>query len=77
MSKMWSRTYKYGGCELADKMTLNDYNSQVTRVAWDADNGSTLIAVTGLLQAGEYEIEKRTNDDGNIILECEPQEDKQ
>lgn len=62
------------GGEVATKMDLENFNTDVTRKAWKSDNGSIMIAVTGLLQPGEYIISKNIDDNGNITLECKPKD---
>jgi hypothetical protein len=38
---------------------------------WKNNQGSCLLNVSGLLEAGEYSIEKTVRDDGTIVLEFE------
>ncbi|GGJ15286.1 hypothetical protein GCM10008995_26370 [Halobellus salinus] len=42
------------------------------RSVWEDNSGSCLMNVSGLLTAGQYEIEKDVREDGTIVLRCEP-----
>lgn len=54
-------------------MTDSAGNTGVTkrRSVWKNNQGSCLLNVSGLLEAGEYSIEKTVRDDGTIVLEFE------
>lgn len=47
-----------------------DMDSRKSRTVWENSTGSHLLTVTGLLQAGTYDITKEIEDDGTITLLC-------
>jgi hypothetical protein len=53
--------------DLADEL-----RDSMGRKVWESTNGSNLLTVTGLLQEGEYLIEKDVRKDGTIVLQCKP-----
>ena len=54
-------------------MTDSAGNTGVTkrRSVWKNNQGSCLLNVSGLLEAGDYSIEKTVRDDGTVVLEFE------
>jgi len=53
------------------QMGIDNFESTYNRKAWRNKNGSVVASFTGILEPGEYEINKKIDSDGTIILECE------
>lgn len=49
-------------------MGIDEFNNIVRKV-WKSSDGTRLLAVTGIVEPGEYDIEKTENDDESITLE--------
>jgi len=52
------------------RMTIEDFNTDFDRKVWVNRNGIEVLTVTDMLEEGEYDVETRVNDDGNVVLEC-------
>lgn len=72
-----TQSYKYVGASLTNKNMLSDFTDKVERKVWENTNGTRLMTVSGLLKPGKYKIGRTKEDDGTIVLECEPIEDEE
>lgn len=54
---------------------LDDFAHPVERKVWENKNGAKLLTVTGLLGTGNFEINRKIDDNGTVILECKPTEE--
>jgi len=52
------------------RMTIEDFNTDFDRKVWINRNDIEVLTVTDMLEEGEYDVETRVNDDGNVVLEC-------
>lgn len=55
-------------------MGVNKFNNNVERTVWKNKNGSYITTVTGLLEVGEYEVEKSKDSDGRVVLKYTPKD---
>ena len=52
-----------------------NHQESIERKVWENTNGTHLLTVTGLLEEGEYRVEKKVEEDGTIRLRCQPLSD--
>jgi hypothetical protein len=53
---------------------VDEFRNYTEKTVWENSNGTHLMTVTGLLETGEYNVEKEVREDDTTILEFHPQE---